>query len=153
MDSLEGVESKVCNTCGEDVDIHKFRLHTGILASGVIKKYRSNKCTPCVVLYNKSKMTEEKKARYAQTSREKRRVNKTWAVGHKGMVCEHCDNTFHVSAFDFHHKDPSEKEMDVGLMMTRPRDYLIRELDKCILLCANCHRIHHFYEGDIPDEI
>lgn len=55
-----------------------------------------------------------------------------------------CGGVFHHSAFDFHHIDPTTKEKDPGLMMTHSDEVLFKELDKCILLCANCHRIRHY---------
>lgn len=58
-----------------------------------------------------------------------------------------CGGTFHFSAFDFHHRDRETKDKDPGLMMGLKDEKLFAELDKCDLLCANCHRIHHFHEG------
>ncbi len=55
------------------------------------------------------------------------------------LVC--CGYNTHVGALDFHHVDPSTKEFGVSNKgMTRSWEKIKAELDKCILVCANCHR-------------
>ena len=46
---------------------------------------------------------------------------------------------------DFHHKNPNEKRIEVALGIYRHSiETLQKEIDKCILLCSNCHRkVHH----------
>jgi len=93
------------------------------------------------------KYRENNREKYNARVKERRVKTKQWAVEYKGSICCHCNQKFHFSAFDFHHTDPKEKENDLGLMMNSTEEKLKLELDKCILLCANCHRIHHFKEG------
>lgn len=47
--------------------------------------------------------------------------------------------------YDFHHIDPKLKDRKISDMIHKKRDFnlLIIELDKCELLCSNCHRIRH----------
>jgi hypothetical protein len=50
-----------------------------------------------------------------------------------------------MSALDFHHINPDEKEFEIDIRKfsnTNLED-LQKEIDKCILLCANCHREEH----------
>ena len=59
-----------------------------------------------------------------------------------GGKCTMCHGVFPNVAFDFHHL--GDKEMDISSMIDRYSEAEIaKEADKCILLCANCHRIHH----------
>jgi len=59
-----------------------------------------------------------------------------------GGKCNMCNGIFPNVAFDFHHL--GNKEMDISSMIDRYSEVEIKkEADKCILLCANCHRIHH----------
>lgn len=55
-----------------------------------------------------------------------------------------------MTVYDFHHKDKSEKTKEVSYLITANVGWekLKRELDKCVLLCANCHRIRHELEGN-----
>lgn len=60
--------------------------------------------------------------------------------------CLHCGYNEHPAALDFHHRDPNSKDSNlrngVGSGWTIER--LDKEIEKCDVLCANCHRIEHF---------
>jgi len=72
------------------------------------------------------------------------RNNKIKAVEYKGGKCQMCGFNSHVAALDFHHLNPEEKEFRISKKIDSPWKTLVQELDKCILLCSNCHRkIHH----------
>ena len=89
-------------------------------------------------------LTEEEKKEYNYAHvKSFRKRNKERAVEYKGGKCEHCLQTYQPAVFDFHHLDSSTKHKDPGLMMSCSDEKLFKELDKCILLCANCHRIEH----------
>jgi DNA-binding Lrp family transcriptional regulator len=60
-----------------------------------------------------------------------------------GSICFDCKNSYPESVYEFHHLDPNLKTMDWKTMRTVSTKKLNEELDKCILLCANCHRIRH----------
>jgi predicted HNH restriction endonuclease len=74
---------------------------------------------------------------------EYRRNNKKLAIEYLGGKCMKCNGVFHPDVYDFHHKDSSEKDVCVGRLLSRKFERVTNELDKCILLCANCHRIIH----------
>ena len=135
-----------CKDCGEDKDEKLFRVHRRKTKRGITKEYQYKTCKPCLVKQHREWVTPEKLKRYAESSKRKRRSRKIWAIDYKGGVCKHCNTVVHEAAFDFHHLNPKEKDMDVGLMLTRSEEDIVKELDKCILLCANCHRIHHYDE-------
>lgn len=66
------------------------------------------------------------------------------AIAYKGGKCEHCGYCKCDKALEFHHRDPSEKDFGISYKgETRSFDRIKVELDKCILLCANCHREEH----------
>ena len=78
--------------------------------------------------------------------REKVRERKRLLVAYKGGECERCYNTYHENVFEFHHYDRDLKVFEVSQAnMQRSMDNLIREADKCFLLCSNCHREVHTY--------
>ena len=76
--------------------------------------------------------------------KQKRTERKQWAINYLGGVCKHCGGTFHHSVYDFHHVDPTQKDYSLGQLISSKVTKLKEELDKCILLCANCHRIEHW---------
>jgi hypothetical protein len=64
------------------------------------------------------------------------------AIEYKGGKCNICGYNRCASAFDFHHLDPQEKDFTISAHMTS-WDRIKKEIDKCVLLCANCHREVH----------
>lgn len=78
---------------------------------------------------------------------ERSRKRKKLLMVEKGNQCCVCglkyDGT-NGSVFDFHHRDPSEKEFSIaGNYNNKKLEVLQEELVKCDMLCSNCHRIHH----------
>lgn len=76
---------------------------------------------------------------------EKRREYKRKAVEYLGGKCELCGYNKCVDAFDFHHRDPGEKgdNEPSRIISSCAWDRIVEELDKCMLVCANCHRELH----------
>lgn len=72
-----------------------------------------------------------------------RKELKIKAVEYKGGKCEICGYSKSMSALEFHHTDPSIKEKNIARYSTRQWEKVVDELDKCILVCANCHREIH----------
>lgn len=67
-------------------------------------------------------------------------------VAYKGGKCERCEEEYHPNVFDFHHHDHNLKKFGVSQAnMQRSWGNLLNEVDKCHLLCANCHREVHTY--------
>jgi hypothetical protein len=68
---------------------------------------------------------------------------------YKGYGCLDCGISYPDTpypVFDFHHRDPNEKDYDWNKLKKRSWDNITNELDKCDLLCSNCHRIRHYNE-------
>lgn len=67
------------------------------------------------------------------------------AVLQKGGKCERCGYDKNLSALEFHHRNPEEKEfqIDIRRFSNTNLETLKKELDKCELLCSNCHHEHH----------
>ena len=81
---------------------------------------------------------------YVRTKqREDKRIRKQWAINYLGGICSECKQDYHPAIFEFHHTDPQTKDRDPSKMMQLSKERLTIELDKCKLLCANCHRLAH----------
>lgn len=68
------------------------------------------------------------------------------AINKFNNKCGDCDVSYPdypASVFEFHHLDPSQKEMSWGKMRIISKIKREKELNKCVMLCANCHRIRH----------
>ena len=72
----------------------------------------------------------------------KRLKVKQKAVDYLGGKCSKCGYNKCLAALDFHHINPHEKDKDYTNFRLS-FDKLKTELDKCVLLCANCHREEH----------
>jgi len=109
---------KECSSCGEEKPLSEFYKR------GDRDAYRS-RCKACLL--------DAQKAGYA----EKMDRLMEWA----GEECERCGYDECRSALEFHHVDPSAKEFSVKQKIpTYSLAKLKQEAEKCILLCANCHR-------------
>ena len=74
----------------------------------------------------------------------RRRVLKEKSIEYKGGQCQVCGYSKCKRALEFHHLDPKEKDFGIAHKgYTRSWDKVKQELDKCILVCANCHAEIH----------
>ncbi len=77
-----------------------------------------------------------------------RRRTKEKAIEYKGGKCSICGYNTCVAALQFHHLDPKEKEFSLSHDgHARKWETVKQELDKCILVCANCHAEIHNGNG------
>ncbi|SOK58727.1 Phage protein [Yersinia phage fHe-Yen9-04] len=80
----------------------------------------------------------------AENVSKHRKKLKIKSVEYLGGKCERCGYNKSMSALEFHHKDPSEKDFEISAKgITRSWQKIQIELDKCMLLCSNCHREIH----------
>jgi hypothetical protein len=97
----------------------------------------------------------ERRAKYCSTkcsvnanSIKSRHRIKLRCCEYKGGRCADCDysDLQYLDVFDFHHLDPNEKDFSLG-GTKRSWHKIQPELDKCVMLCARCHRIRHAKEN------
>jgi hypothetical protein len=87
-----------------------------------LKKVRWNKCGACTTLIRRYRA-------------------KLAAISYLGGQCKRCGWHRHPAALQFHHL--SDKDFTISEVANRSWSVILRELDKCELLCANCHIIEH----------
>jgi len=102
----------------------------------------------------KDKRTYADRAEYLKKAvTERRRKLKQKVVEYKGGKCIICGYRKYVGAFDLHHRDDSQKTFGLSARgLTRSWKRIKEEADKCILLCANCHREVHGGITQLPRE-
>lgn len=79
--------------------------------------------------------------------KEKLRNFKQLCIDYKGGKCNLCGYNKCIAALDFHHKDPKNKKINISKIQSKKLTInIIKELDKCEILCSNCHRELHYKE-------
>jgi predicted nucleic acid-binding Zn ribbon protein len=98
------------------------------------QKFCSNLCK------QKNEWRIKKGILHNQTRRTRDR--KIYFVNLLGGKCSRCGYNKNYSALEFHHLDPSIKSFNLSgrKFSNTTLDKLTNEIQKCILLCANCHR-------------
>lgn len=95
------------------------------------------------------------RAEYIKRAVTKRRKKlKTMLVEYKGGQCMICGYRRSPDVLEFHHVDESKKEFGLSIRgLTRSWERMRTEADKCVLLCANCHREVHAGIVQLPQVI
>lgn len=93
-----------------------------------------------------AKQSIERKMRKIELQKQRRHETREWLKTIKeSLGCKRCSEN-HIACLDFHHSDANEKEFSLGEAIRRgySKETIQREMDKCEVLCANCHRkLHH----------
>lgn len=80
-----------------------------------------------------------------RTLRRRARLRRWVNERKREQGCERC-GCFDPAVLEFHHREDEEKTMDIGTMVTygHGTDSLADEMEKCDIVCANCHRREHY---------
>ena len=85
---------------------------------------------------------------YTYVKEHRKRV-KEELIAYKGGKCEICGYDKCIAALDFHHINPEEKDFAISNSnIYKNIEALKQEVDKCMLVCANCHRELHYQQDD-----
>jgi len=98
------------------------------------------------------KRTYADRREYMKRAVDKRRKKiKAMIVSYKGGKCMICGYDKYSGALDLHHIDESKKSFGLGQNgLTRSWEKTKAEADKCVLICANCHREVHAGITQLP---
>ncbi len=141
------VNSRVCNKCGVEkpLTLEFFRQTVDSKSVKRVRYFRRG-CISCERPY----WDAANKRRWV-VAKKKQALLRQEMVDYLGGKCAHCGVSYPTCVYDFHHIDPSTKLYNVSTMVSSfatKRDVLFAELDKCLLLCANCHRKFHWGGSD-----
>lgn len=129
-------ECIICHVEKKEIDFALKSKESGI---------RYSHCKQCQSGFSKKHYAENKQ-KYFERDKRKRSANKEWLKVYKQtLCCERCGYNTCPEAIEFHHRDPSVKDSAISsLMRFRSIEHLKEEIAKCEVLCANCHREHHY---------
>jgi len=155
--TINGKKHNICNRkfC---LDCSPFKAHnTKNLIEVPVNKDRTHKfCTTCKTQKNLDEFYQGKKnftnckICHNESTKTRQKRLKQEAVNYLGGKCQVCNYDKYVGALEFHHIDPNTKEFSIGHNKMYSMERIKKELDKCLLLCANCHREFHGGIIEIP---
>lgn len=116
-DKSTGIRHTICKACNKDKD----------------RAYYLN---------NKDRKKKLKKAKAIRRVKKKKWYDELRAE----LKCVRCGYNKCVQALEFHHRDPNEKDAAVSDIVRKDysKERALKEMAKCDVLCANCHREEHF---------
>ena len=131
--------TKRCNRCGVEQSVLCFHKHAG-LPDG-----RQRRCKLCASAVNADtyKRLDGRRRKIRATAAEIYQKNLEFVSRYKRVCgCLLCNESC-PPALDFHHLDSETKDNNVSMLLKGSRKVLKKEMKKCVVLCANCHRKHH----------
>lgn len=132
------METKICNKCKKEKSIEDFSINN------TRKDGRNSICKECFRIYRNNHYKENRQY-YINKAREyKKQARESFNEFKAQLKCSNCGES-RWWLLDFHHLDPTKKEKEVVNLVQSPRK-LEKEIQKCIVLCSNCHRDLHYKE-------
>jgi len=107
-----------------------------------------SRCKQCQSKYHRSHYESNKKTYFERAKNNNpkyKKRNKNFVSEYKSNIgCKFCNEKTPV-CLDFHHKDPTIKDWNISIMSNSASslDTIKKEIDKCIVICSNCHRKLH----------
>jgi len=110
------------------------------IITGQKKVYCSGACKQ---KHHYHRIKEQTNSYHSQTVRAL--IRKVKLIELLGGKCSECGYNSNLASLEFHHEDPSIKDgqLDARTLSNRSWEHILKESEKCKLLCSNCHRERH----------
>lgn len=133
---------KICTRCGEEKKDDDFSF------KNKSTNKRSSACKVCQRVYHKEYYKDNKEVELKRSIVRKNIIKEWFREYKRSLNCCRCDEK-HIATLQFHHLNPKEKEYSVSHMPSNgcSKNKILKEISKCIVLCANCHAKEH-YDGE-----
>ncbi len=132
------MKTQTCSICNKEKNVEEFNFRNKE------KNIRHYNCKDCVKISRKK--SYNKNAEYYKDKSKRRRKEHAnlYDEYKKTLSCKICGESESV-CLDFHHIEPNEKEYNIALLKysTGSFEKVKREIEKCVVLCANCQRKVH----------
>lgn len=129
---------KICTTCNISKPIEDY------IWKNIKKGKKHSKCKDCMKEYRKNYYDNGENIKQRQrVKNRKRNINDIYKEWKSKQFCRVCKEDS-IECLDLHHLDPSKKEYFISkVLLTASKTKIQKEIDKCIVLCSNCHRKVH----------
>jgi hypothetical protein len=132
---------KVCKKCNIEKELSEFSKRTKCNDGYNIY------CKECDYTWNRKSYYKTSKSRNKYLIDRRRRLaqERNELIRSMGLKCNVCGFD-HPASLDFHHRDPKDKFKDISVLKWSgcSDETFIKEIEKCDVLCSNCHRIEHW---------
>lgn len=131
-----------CSNCGQ-VAIYVFK--SGNACINRRKEARKHQ-------YQKEKLTRKAKPKVERISKDvlSSAEKSKYIKEQKNKPCMDCGISFPYYVMDFDHRNPSEKTANLARMIGSPFSEIVAEIEKCDVVCANCHRERTYGKKTTP---
>ena len=149
------IETKRCSGCHQDLPLSEFwknrsspdGLQAYCKACGKAKAREHQKANP--KLYREISKRSWAKNREKRNATDRNRMHTHFNfINSLKTNCAKCgDSRFYV--LEFHHIDPSTKSFALGdgKKQHKSKEDILKEVEKCVCLCKNCHKEFHYFYG------
>lgn len=132
---------KICLSCKQEKPESDFSRKGDGLQS---------RCKSCYTIYHRQYYEKNKEKYFAKNrlnkNRQRNRLKKI-LLSVKQRPCQDCGGVFHPWVMELDHRENTIKVESVSNLVGRgcPDEKLLAEIEKCDVVCANCHRMRTFF--------
>jgi hypothetical protein len=131
------MNKKKCCMCQEELAVSLFKKNSR-RPDGL-----QSQCIDCQRAYRKAHY-EKNKQKYIDKATDWRKAFREWWEEYRSQFsCQECGEN-HPACLDFHHEDDNKEANISAMSFSGNKEKLLKELEKCICLCSNCHRKLHW---------
>ena len=141
---IDGVNSKFCNKCGilKTVSSYNKNKQCSLGVVGTCKSCENERVT---------QWYRDNRSRRQDAANKRNRERKKLMAKHFGGCCKDCGVSYPQYVYEFHHTDPKQKDVNPSKALSWSEERMWKELNKCVMLCSNCHKIRHHSLGECED--
>ena len=130
---------KKCYSCKQEKELSEFSIDKGS------KDNLQGTCRVCMKEYRRKHYIEKRDDYLERTRKALKKRHEERELYKSSRSCKNCGEK-RWWVLEFHHRDPKQKEFNIGHLSTRSMHKMQKEMEKCDILCANCHRDFHHQE-------
>lgn len=134
---------KICSKCKQEKSLDCFSERKE-KKNGKIYRYKKSWCRECLNLKGRE-IFRNNIGYYIERNRITLSKHREFLQGVKSVPCKDCNETYHYCVMEFDHLPEFKKEFNISRVSQRVgKQKLLDEINKCDIVCSNCHRIRTY---------
>jgi hypothetical protein len=149
------LKRKCCNSCGQKKELSEYSKNSNG-RDGLdwycrdCKKDKASKYYQDKIRDERKKESPKKRKDRLLYSKIQKDKFRQYIQDIKSRGCCMCSEKT-LQCLDFHHTNPKDKKYDISDMISHNIEKIIIEIQKCIVVCSNCHRKIHYGLIECPN--